>query len=910
LVIGSLALVAFLPFPPPDRYVVLPVDGLRFETPAAPAEDGDRMGFAPGDFDAYLALDGAGEAYLDFSGKNEWDRDPRHPLRCAFRLPDDAPAAGRLFVAKADHSGFEARRFAIPAGAADTAAKDAFLEIAEEHYQELLDRGIPGAAWFRHQADTYRRARAKSPGAPSRGTPGVGWMARRPEGLEDSLDLFSGERALAENLDLDRTLRIPVEGDPTIDVATIEGVTTRAMDWKALIAGMKPDLDPLAAWIPADQHAVFFPSFQAMVRVFDEIDRAGTPLVEFASSRAEDQKTKERYQEQLCLPLSSVSRLVGPAVVESVAITGSDPFLPSGTDLALIFRCKDAALLEKLVQARHLEARAKGAKPVEGSAGKLAYAGVRSDDRRISSYLARSADTIVVANSPAALERIAAATEGRATALAAADEYVWFRDRYKRSDASESALLVLTDATIRRWASPAARIGDARRIRVAAAMAEVHARHADALATGRIGAGTSAAEPDLPSTADLVWEKEGVRSPVHGTPTFLTPLIERPVTRVSAEEKQAYEAFRRTFQDRWRAFFDPIALRLSFTDGKLGADLSVMPLVVESEYKDFRDLTLDATLAPTAGDPHSGTLFHFAMAFGKRSPLSRLFSREAGPFAQQLGADPLGWIGGGVALYADQDPFWKELSDQKDRNEFMEGNVYRLPLALHVDVKDPLKLAAFLTGLRAMADGAAPGMVRWETKTWHEQAYVRIAPAEGVDLPNAAITYAAMPDAFVLSLREEVVQRAIDRRLERKQGKSDAGGGKAWLGSSLALRIERDAIALLADTWTGSAGDELRRTAWAALPILNEWKRLFPGEDPVAVHERVFGTRLGSPGGGTFAWNDAMQTMETSDYGCPAAPKSGPQVPAVFDSVLRGDFGLSFEGEGLRARVELERSAK
>src|SRR6185436_5706957 len=127
------------------------------------------------------------------------------------------------------------------------------------------------------------------------------------------------------------------------------------------------------------------------------------------------------------------------------------------------------------------------------------------------------------------------------------------------------------------------------------------------------------------------------------------------------------------------------------------------------------------------GDAHAGTLFHFAMAFGKRSPLSRLFSREAGPFAQQLGADPLGWIGGAVAVYADQDPFWKELADQARREDFTERNFHRMPIALHVEVKDPLKLAAFLTGIRAMADGAAPGMVRWETKTWHEQAYVLLS---------------------------------------------------------------------------------------------------------------------------------------------------------------------------------------
>ncbi len=202
-------------------------------------------------------------------------------------------------------------------------------------------------------------------------------------------------------------------------------------------------------------------------------------------------------------------------------------------------------------------------------------------------------------------------------------------------------------------------------------------------------------------------------------------------------------------------------------------------------------------------------------------------------------------------------------------------------------------------------------MVRWETKTWHEQPYVRIAANEGTGIPEkASISYAAMPDAFVLSLREDLVQRAIDRRAERKQGKVDPAGGRPWLGSSLGLRMEREAVDVITRSWAGSAGDELRRAAWAALPILNEWKRRFPGEDPVAVHERVFGTRLCTPTGGTFAWNEAMQTMETSEYGSPAAPKQGSPLPAPLASFLRGEFGLSFEGEGLRARVELERPAK
>jgi hypothetical protein len=65
-----------------------------------------------------------------------------------------------------------------------------------------------------------------------------------------------------------------------------------------------------------------------------------------------------------------------------------------------------------------------------------------------------------------------------------------------------------------------------------------------------------------------------------------------------------------------------------------------------------------------------------------------------------------------------------------------------------------------------------------------------------------------------------------------------------------------------------------------------------------------------TPAGGSFAWNEAMQTMEATDYGCPAAPKEGPKFPAALERVLRGEFGLTFEGEGLRVRAELERDAK
>jgi hypothetical protein len=157
--------------------------------------------------------------------------------------------------------------------------------------------------------------------------------------------------------------------------------------------------------------------------VFDEIDAQGTPLLAFFDERVEDLKTKDRYQEQMLLPLSALGRALGPAVISSIAVTGSDPFLPGGTDVALLFECKQPALLETLLAARRAEAEKHGSVRVEGSIGDVHWIGSTDQARTVSSYTARFDSTIVVTNSLAALTRIAQTAADPTHALTSADEY-------------------------------------------------------------------------------------------------------------------------------------------------------------------------------------------------------------------------------------------------------------------------------------------------------------------------------------------------------------------------------------------------------------------------------------------------------------------------------------------------------
>jgi hypothetical protein len=122
--------------------------------------------------------------------------------------------------------------------------------------------------------------------------------------------------------------------------------------------------------------------------------------------------------------------------------------------------------------------------------------------------------------------------------------------------------------------------------------------------------------------------------------------------------------------------------------------------------------------------------------------------------------NPLSWLGSSVALYADEDPFWADLAKAKDTDKFMEENFPRLPVALRAESNNPLKLATFLTAIRAYSDQSAPNLVLWETRNYAGQTYVCITPNKGTMGPDAgpvnqlAVYYAPTPAALPLYLRD------------------------------------------------------------------------------------------------------------------------------------------------------------
>jgi hypothetical protein len=168
----------------------------------------------------------------------------------------------------------------------------------------------------------------------------------------------------------------------------------------------------------------------------------------------------------------------------------------------------------------------------------------------------------------------------------------------------------------------------------------------------------------------------------------------------------------------------------------------------------------------------------------------------------------------------------------------------------------------------------------------------------------------ATKDSLVLSLNEGVIKRAIDRGAAPATAAASRPAEAGWLGDSMAVKVERKFVDVIFALLREQYQLREQKLAWKAIPILNELRRLRPKEDAVEAYETVFHARLLEPAGGKYVWNAEQLTYESTAYGSPTGPKAGPAMPEAAKMIKSGNFGLSFEDDGLRARVEIERAEK
>jgi hypothetical protein len=195
-----------------------------------------------------------------------------------------------------------------------------------------------------------------------------------------------------------------------------------------------------------------------------------------------------------------------------------------------------------------------------------------------------------------------------------------------------------------------------------------------------------------------------------------------------------------------------------------------------------------------------------------------------------------------------------------------------------------------------------------------EYAKITIPDETVLVFKSQPLFYSLSEVGLLLTFNEEVLKRHLDRVIARQEaarrGDAPPIPTRPWLGESAGMQFNRKLLSVLGKSTGGDYRSLMQGRCWDNLPILNEWHRRFPDQDPVELHERIWRTRLVCPSGGVYVWNDAWQTMESTVYGHPGEPKRGPEVPPLFDSIEGGNLGLTFENQGLRAKAVLERTER
>ncbi len=812
-------------------------------------------------------------------GGNRWSG-KQGDFELVFKLEDEQPAKGFVDL-RVDSEGGSVQKlqgFAFTFTPSEETVSDVerFNEIRGLHYSQLSGGHLPGTAWFKHRAGS-----TDEPGN------NRNW---RGNDLEDSFGIFSGGRAISENLALDRELILSAGKDgQTVPLTEIKGITVPAIDWASRLPKGEVPVDALSLAIPEDQHALFAKNLPDLLALIDRAESQLIPAAQSYSVRSPFRTLATRYRVQMGLDVPAVAARLLPA--KSVAITGGDPFFPQGTDVAFVMESDTPELLyTALLKTVQAKAAKVGAAATEREGDGYSYTSFQTDDRAFSSHVWRMDGVVAVSNSTMQIRRLVEVAKKQKGALGATDEFRFFRNRYPLAD-DESAFLFLSDATIRRWGGPEVRIAASRRTRAVAALGKL---------TSQALSGEDVTDEYSPLLGSALWQDGRMRSSVFGSLGFVTPASELGIDAASMPEKEAYERWRNGYESGWAQAFDPIAIRIRSEGDDFELDLSVMPLTADSDFSEFVSLCGKAELSEMARWVSEESLFHAAVAIDTKSETFGKYDRQLIEFLPGLDVKPLGWMTGSISLDLEKSLFWEATG---------EGSYDRFtatPLVLRIGSNSRLKLALFMTAIKNAIETSAPDSVKWETRKKDGKSYVVLTGNEmGTDFH---IYYATQAGALILTLREDAMLRAIARENHELSAKET---DLLPPPTQLMLDSSPSFLAGLSGFFgSESAIERVQQESWKALPILNEWQRKFADKDPLAVQLLHYGEDIYCPGGKGYRWNPEAMTMESVAFGFPANPRTeAAKMPSIMDFQNVGT-SLKFQDDGLRATLSLGNQPK
>ncbi len=601
--------------------------------------------------------------------------------------------------------------------------------------------------------------------------------------IDEAMAMYTGAASLRDALQTQRALRIRRPGKRTVAIADVEALPVTAHPWERLNRelGLKPTVEPLAGVVPAGMLYLHASSAKSLHATVNTLSERLLGLVQASGIDGGDGDIIKRYADQLALESSPAMSVLADTAIDGIALASSDPFFREGTDVTVVFHVTNAPLLKTGLAKKVDDLKSRFTTTTTTyKLGAHEVSLTASADGAVNRHQLELGDTVLVSNSKAALERFVAVRDSGAPSIAAGGDFSYLRALYPYDRGAEDAFAFVGDAFVQHVTSPAFKIASARRVQAAADVRAVsYAAMLYAWLEGHAPQSTDALlKAKLLEKSDLVHEGgepitfdriTGARS--KSASGFAKPILETVIDKVTPEEREAYASFRSEYEMVWSRFVDPAALRITTRGKSLTLDARMLPVTSRGDYADIESLAGPARVAaPPARDGIT-----WVSAVGPDAALRRDLEGTGKGF---MGSDfSLGWLGTWVTVGAmDRAGLWDLVvasgtlgeprrDEEADESGFIpplwRTALQRAPIFVGADVKNPVALAALLTGARRAVEQAAPGLVEWATEEPIDGQPVSVIREMSEVAPEQriAIRYSTINGVFMASLSRETLEK-------------------------------------------------------------------------------------------------------------------------------------------------------
>ena len=786
------------------------------------------------------------------------------------------------------------------------------------------------------------------------------WLLQSKEkyGISDSLfrglfrgrgrrpDLYSmttGALAIQESLQLEEmTGRREIPSDRRVPINSLEGPNIKSHPFDKMIEGRTPKVFPVAALVPYDNYYCHFTSISKEIAASDLVKQWGTSLLRSMTVTARDSDVPSRYTDQLCIDISALTRLFGDFVIGEIAITGGDPFLRVGSDIAIIIEVKNRGIFDAMMKG-YADGALRANRDAKVSESEYEGVSIRSivtPDGRISSHSAYLGKYKVYSNSLDTLQLIINTHAKKRKSMAENLDFQYMRTIFPGTPKAEDGFIYMSDSFIRKLLSARWKIEGQRRI-----ICQNHLRMiANAATMYRTEMRKGA------SVRTLIEEKylseKAARCPdggtyslgesgrafcsVHNCLQYCTAISSIGLDRAAEAEAEDYRQFVERYNRYWSRFFDPIGIRLRL-GSRIEVETCILPLIENSIYNRLREIVggkpvqlnshvvTDHTIASITSKLHLGgmargaifemqeevfpTLPAITEFMGDNLSINFYDSDVLFTFSEQ----GMGMFGG-----------WMDLEEQLLIG--LIASSINLPVYAVVDLKDEGLARTFIREMLKLVQRLSAA------EEWSAFSEVGIEPYsageyKGHEINTVALRffvvkfrlyYAIASGRLIVSTKRYVLEKVLDSLRKKRGGR------------------ERDSVANLQINIRPRAFDQLRpiiRLGWqermrnACLKNLEPVRVLIEchgatGQTLNETSRKVEGVTVRCPSGGVYKYDSDRGIVYCSVHGNhdhPRQPVEVKESEGLLDFIGRlTDLSvrLRFTEEGIMTKVAFELKPK